>query len=1102
MTDTFDSTDDTFITHPHQHYYTDLPPSYASVTTSDPSQPRTCPANPFDDGHTAAKAGSNAYRSVPSTPLSNRRRKQIEQPCPDAIQCSDLTEEAFNTPRKKALRDAREEQGRSLLKASSSPARCSPSKRGPASSSSSPSRHSSRESVLRPRQESLRSPRGRSRSSSGTISITEGLACATVQCETDVYTNVLSSNRNSGVPGDTPLKREDDTLMNLGISTYQVVKMGLSKYTPLLKPHWLLSEPWKAEATVSKTKPASELDYAQRGHRRSKASESIAKDGFAEVLLHQKSPGTTASFINSPPLTAKEDVTILTPINTPELAVLSPPLLGPAFAEDIRSYSPNDYSTAAVRRPVAARATKGRSVGSYRSMTEVAQSPIGRGALFTKRCRRLPFASLSGLSQIQPRAASVCLSPQDAPRSSEDVGGLGIVCLQDVKPLNLSLQSPMSSLTDRKGSIDSVDSLVSSLASPTCSTSSSVPSIVVTPPAVFTSRHGQAKEQRVHLDGIRLEFTEVSSPCTSIPPTPNGSPAPPSPKQTPLGNPISLLSTPSPTTSLECTESPSEHACHLRMLDDDRGLATFKAAVDAILSDYFVYRTVTRTWRLAHQLVVLVQSVLGCSTSKPVQTKRSSSRVSSPAPWNHETPSIISSLCGQRWISQGDMTVKVPPQWGAKKLQTILKLIMDHIVTGMVALVTDDRAPYETPIALGHLCRSLKEELPTSLQPLEDTSTASKAKHSPESPVTSWVRACASAESPDSFQSSTTLSTLNAIYSNDDLEWRQLLRDTNPSAIFMKSLVDNIQTSYDKGEAIRSKANLLAVPPPRKGSRKKWQAANAEMNAQKALREKEISQVTCGIISVPEYRKRERKRAAVGSIKDNFAPFFFVRFVGELYNARVLEVTVVRQWLQRYFFKTVFPGVPSSYELEAGCAFLITVGERLDEEAGTFTAEMKQNGFFACPNEPNAQKRDDININVDIEDLSISTPGPSSAQADRVDEVPANHWILVSPRAVRERFASGSCHGNLISDDITSIEVHLDKDDLSSTAPNKVIAKRAITATMARLKEILAIQEVHAESRVWCREVLALRNRFWVQYDTGTSHKVGASIRKMKRDLW
>lgn len=909
---------------------------------------------------------------------------------------------------------------------------------------------------------------------------------------------------------DTPRKAIRDT--STGAATLQAVRMGFSKYAPLLKPQWLLSEPWKAETpnTSSKIRSSVETESLPKGHRRSKASEIFGQDHTSHVIVHQEQQqlGNAASggtFIDSPPLTAKEDATLVTPSNVSN----GKTILGPAFAEDLRASSRLSLPVSSSRRITTAttREARGRGGQTCRSIHELSQSPTttSRTALFSRRCRKLPLSTLSSVGQGQTRSPSPAqgilhlVSP-----SSQHVGGLGIVCLQQGNNNNnttLSKEaismSPPSSAKNRKNSFDS---FASQPQSPALSIVSTVPSIVVTPPPAHHTRRLQELEKKSQRVGVRLDYFEPTTDMSS----PASSDTYLLADEDQLVSDTDLLPLPLTTSIQEqmlaaddAVEeqpifTPGEVAIEMRKSQDDQGLSIFKVAVDAILSEYFVYRTVARTWRLAHQMIQLLLNILS-----PIESKSFSS---SPASWNQDTSCVaVPSLSAQRWIGQGADAVKVSPQWGAEKLQSTMKLVMEHIVTGMVALVTDDRAPYETPTALAHMCLSLQEELPSLVDLHYGTSsTITSKRQAPESPISCWVKACASAES----LSSMTSSSISTVEESDEAAWRQVLSEVHPGKVFMTTLRETIQATYEKGETIRSKANLLAVPPPRKGSRKRWQAANAEINAIRAIREKEISQVTGGVITVPEFRRRERKRAAIGNVRDNFAAFFFVRFVGELYNCRVLEVSIIRQWLQRFFFNTVFPGVPSSYELEAGCALLITVGDMLDEDAGTFSPEMIRAGYFSGFEEKhdsspkNKSMEDD-----DVEDVEIMIPShggsttftsTSTLRNNRCDDVPANHWILVSPRAVRELHASCSSHGHLISD--LSVE---ERNDIDSK--DKAIAQRTVTATMARLKEILAIREVHAEGRVWCREVLALRNRFWVQSDHSVTGNKSRTVRKLKR---
>lgn len=115
------------------------------------------------------------------------------------------------------------------------------------------------------------------------------------------------------------------------------------------------------------------------------------------------------------------------------------------------------------------------------------------------------------------------------------------------------------------------------------------------------------------------------------------------------------------------------------------------------------------------------------------------------------------------------------------------------------------------------------------------------------------------------------------------------------------------------------------------------------------------------------------------------------------------------------------------YELEAGCALLITVGPALDTLA-----------------EDNVPSR--------LCDLS------PSASLDALGPMSLRHSPKLSP-------STYSC----------------------SKATNAKLANTTISACIARLNDIQSIEEVDEDSKSWCREVIALHGRGW-QQPPSTNH--------------
>lgn len=131
----------------------------------------------------------------------------------------------------------------------------------------------------------------------------------------------------------------------------------------------------------------------------------------------------------------------------------------------------------------------------------------------------------------------------------------------------------------------------------------------------------------------------------------------------------------------------------------------------------------------------------------------------------------------------------------------------------------------------------------------------------------------------------------------DHFAYLETLRDIDPSAIFIQHLEENLTNALERGDTVRSRANHLVVPPPRRGSRKKWAALNADLGVLRAQRDLDMKLASSGQISEQELRSRERKRAALGCPKDVFAVLNYVRFVGEV-------SLLLRPWSRSLLLKT------------------------------------------------------------------------------------------------------------------------------------------------------------------------------------------------------
>lgn len=113
-------------------------------------------------------------------------------------------------------------------------------------------------------------------------------------------------------------------------------------------------------------------------------------------------------------------------------------------------------------------------------------------------------------------------------------------------------------------------------------------------------------------------------------------------------------------------------------------------------------------------------------------------------------------------------------------------------------------------------------------------------------------------------------------------EWRHCLDDIDPAVLFTECIVSNVAAILQRGEHLRQRTNLLVAPPPRRGSRRRWQAIDAEIRAQKSWHDNLFAKLTSGEMSEQEYRSEQRRRAAYGYPRDAFVSLNLVRFIGEV----------------------------------------------------------------------------------------------------------------------------------------------------------------------------------------------------------------------------
>lgn len=122
-------------------------------------------------------------------------------------------------------------------------------------------------------------------------------------------------------------------------------------------------------------------------------------------------------------------------------------------------------------------------------------------------------------------------------------------------------------------------------------------------------------------------------------------------------------------------ELPSFEVQEKRVNDDNKGIEGIKLVIDAFLSDFFVERPYDHTKRLFPSLTDLL-----ISSMEPVNHFELSK-------WGRSQP--IPSLRAHCIATEGEEMIILHPRWVQWKLQSTLDIVLDHIITGVIALVVE-----------------------------------------------------------------------------------------------------------------------------------------------------------------------------------------------------------------------------------------------------------------------------------------------------------------------------------------------------------------------------------------------------------------------------
>ncbi|KAE8259348.1 hypothetical protein A4X13_0g1082 [Tilletia indica] len=382
-----------------------------------------------------------------------------------------------------------------------------------------------------------------------------------------------------------------------------------------------------------------------------------------------------------------------------------------------------------------------------------------------------------------------------------------------------------------------------------------------------------------------------------------------------------------------------------RMAEDQAFFTELALEIDVILSEYIYINSPTQAWIVGRRLTTLLLNAI----------------------YGHGFAKVPPTLRKMRQVGEEVL----PGDWVETESERLLEKVLDHVVTGILVVLADPRSPFETPQSLAQLCCNLKVSL----------SSHHRSHISPEveipclSPYSGMV----------SGQPSPPVEAQSPMASSREI-----------GRLFEEIVLANLRDILKKGEDVRDRAHRLEVPLARKGNKKRWEMASSERIQAVADQQKIRKLAAKGLISGDDFLKLERRRAAKGNVRDQFADISVLRFVGELYRLSFIGLPDVQAWLERMLFDTVYPGVPSIYELGCACALITIIGPQLeavadkeDRQAYVAYANRSTSRTFHPPARPIPETP----IRTKEQQMSRNWRRPLRPDA------PANHWIQCSPAA-------------------------------------------------------------------------------------------------------
>lgn len=119
------------------------------------------------------------------------------------------------------------------------------------------------------------------------------------------------------------------------------------------------------------------------------------------------------------------------------------------------------------------------------------------------------------------------------------------------------------------------------------------------------------------------------------------------------------------------TPPPSVRAQEVRSAEDDAAFAHIATKVDELLSDFFYVSQSTRSWMLCRRFVTFLEDTMDPKVNCAASIMR--------------MPSLV---CA-RWIGEGEGREWVPNEWRARWFEVAVERLMDHVVSGMMALLAE-----------------------------------------------------------------------------------------------------------------------------------------------------------------------------------------------------------------------------------------------------------------------------------------------------------------------------------------------------------------------------------------------------------------------------